>query len=263
MNSIELVISESIKKGKWIDVSYKNNQNEITYYWVAIKDIDLKRRLLFVSIFNDQKSLDSLDATIRFDNILSAKILEFTTYETPIELIKKIEQNREDAKWLKYDSFNNNILRYYLKCNELDNDPFQKDSFLITGIDKDVLLKNKQIILNEEQEKQIINYIKNYDAKATNGEVNYLILSFLSIEQNEKKYVALYYDVRFNPSNKKLSINDIPRVNQSFLIEEKKHSLNSYIDIDPNEFANNIIHHLNEYLTEYTELIRANLEMEK
>lgn len=259
MKNIELIISEAVKNGKWIDISYKNNKNETTYYWIAIKDIDLKKKVLSVSIFNDQKSLNSLEAIIKFDNILSAKLLEFTTYETPIELIKKIEENRDDAKWLKYETFNNNILRYYLKCNELDNDPFQKDTFLITGIDKNVLLKNKSIILNEEQEKQIISYIKNYDVKKVDGEVNYLILSFLSIEENDKKYIALYYDIRFNPANKRLSINDIPRVNQSFLIKNKKHSLNSYIDIDPQDFTNNITNHLNDYLNEYTELIRANL----
>ena len=74
-----------------------------------------------------------------------------------------------------------------------------------------------------------------------------------------KKYIVLYYDVRFNPSNKKLSINDIPRVNQSFLIKDKRHSLSSYIDIDPQEFTNNIANHLDQYLNEYTELIRVNL----
>ena len=260
MKNIELVISEGIKNGKWIDISYINNQGEITYYWIAIKDIDLKKRLLFTSIFNDQKSLESLEAAIKFDSIQTAKILEFTNYETPIELINKIEQNHEDAKWLKYESFNNNILRYYLKCNELDNDPFQKDTFLISGIDKDVLLKNKQIILNEEQEKQILNYIKNYDIKKMDGEVNYLVLSFLSIDENDKKYIALYYDVRFNPSNKKLTVNDVPRVNQSFLIKNKKHSLSSYIDIDQQEFTNNITNHLNDYLKEYTELIGLRTE---
>lgn len=259
MKNIELIISEGIKNGKWIDISYINNQGETTYYWIAIKDIDLKKKLLFASIFNDQKSLESLEAIIKFESIQSAKILDFTTYDTPLELINKIEQNRDDAKWLKYESFNNNILRYYLKCNELDNDPFQKDTFLISGIDKDILLKNKQIILNEEQERQVLKYIKNYDIKKTDGEVNYLILSFLSIDEYDKKYIALYYDVRFNPSNRKLTIHDIPRVNQSFLIKNKRHSLGSYIDIDPQEFTNNITNHLNDYLKEYTELIRANL----
>ena len=136
MDNIELLISESIKTGKWLDISYQNSQNETTYYWIAIKDIDLKKILLIVEMFNDQKSIDCLEATIRFDRILSAKLLDFTTYDVPEELIQKIEHNKEDAEWLKFESFNNNILRYYLKCNELDNDPFQKDSCLIEGIDK-------------------------------------------------------------------------------------------------------------------------------
>ena len=259
MKNIELVISEGIKNGKWIDISYINNNNETTYYWIAVMDIDLKRKLLFANIFNDQKSLNSLDAVIKFDNIQSARILEFTSYDTPIDLIKKIESNRDDAKWLKFESFNNNILRYYLKCNELDNDPFQKDTFLINGIDKDVLLKNKQIILNEEQEIQVINYLKNYYNKKTDGEINYFILSFLSIDEYDKRYIVLYYDITFNPKNKMLSIVDIPRINQSFLIKDKRHTLSSYIDIDPQEFSEKIVHHLNEYLCEYTELLRVNL----
>ncbi len=259
MKNIELVISESIKKGKWVDISYINNQNETTYYWIAIKDIDLHNKLLFVSIFNEQKSNNVLDAIIKFNKIQSAKILEFTTFNTREELINKLENNREDAKWLKYDSLNNNILRYYLKCNELDNDPYQKDTFLIPGIDKDFFLKNKQITLNSEQEKQVLTYIKTYDKRKIDGGVNNLILSFLAIDEDDKKYIVLYYDVRYNPYNKRLTIIDIPRINQSFLIKNKRHSLSSYIDIDPQEFTDNITNNLDLYLNDYTELIRANL----
>ena len=261
MNDIELIISEGIKKGKWIDISYKNSNNEITYYWIAINDINLKSKNLNVSIFNDNKSLNVLNATIRFENILSAKILEFTTYETPKELIKKIEKNRDEAKWLKYESFNNNILRYYLKCSELDNDPYQTDSFLMAGIDKDVLLKSKKIILDDNQERILLRYLKQKEKDKTSGQMYYFILSFLSIEDNGKKYVVLYYDVRFNPINKILSIDDNPRVNQSFLIEGKKHTLGYYIDINPIEFVKNITKDLNKYLIPYTELIRENLKV--
>ncbi len=259
MKNIELVISESIKSGKWIDISYKNNKNEITYYWIAINDIDLKNKILYVYIFNDKKSLSTLEATIKFENIQTAKILEFTTYDVPIELINKIEQNREDSKWLKYESFNNNILEYFIKCNELDNDPYQKDTCLIPGIDKSKLLKEKTTLLNEEQSKQIIQYIKNYDYKGIESERNYLILSFLTIEENDKKYIVLYYDICFNPTNKSLSIINKPRINQNFLIKDKKHSINSYIDIDPDKFTKNITTNIREYYKIYRELIRANL----
>ena len=259
MRSIELVVSEAIKNGKWIDIAYKNNRKETTYYWIAIKDIDLKSKILSVDIFNSQKSLYSLEAMIKFEQILSAKILEFTTYETPQELIEKIETHPLEAEWLKYETFNHHILRYYLKCNELDNDPYQKDSFLIPGIDKDVLLKKKRIMLNEEQEKQVLRYIKKYDGKNQSSLCNHLILSFLSIDEYDKKYVVLYYEVAFNPRSKVLSILENPRINYSFLIHNKKHSLSSYIDMDPEVFIEHITKHLDSYLEEYSSLIRANL----
>ena len=261
MKNIELTISESIKTGKWIDISYKNKNNEITYYWISINDIDLNNKTLKVNIFNDQKSFDCLNAFISVDRILSAKLLDFTTYDVSPELINKIETNKEAAAWLKYETFNNNILEYYLECNELDNDPCQKDSCLIEGVDRSILLKNKIITLNDNQCKNVIDYIKQYDYNGLESEKNYLILSFLSIEEGEKKYVVLYYDVFFNPKTKTLSIKNIPRVNQSFLIKDKKHSITSYIDIDPNEFEKNITHNLKEYYKEYTELIRANLRV--
>lgn len=259
MKSIELVISEGIKNGKWIEISYKNNQDQITYYWIAVLDINLRKKLIYALIFNDQKSLNTLKVIIKFKNILSARILDFTTFETPIKLIRKIENHLTDAKWLKYETFNNNILRYYLKCNELDNDPFQKETFLIPGIDKNTLLDKQRIVLNDIQEQQVIDYIKNYDRRKSENEVNYFALSFLSIEQNDKKYVLLYYDVRFNPFNKELSIDSTPRINHAFLINNKRNSLNNYIDIDPQEFTYNITHHLPQYLEEYTNLIRENL----
>lgn len=259
MKDIVILISESIKTGKWLDISYRNKQNETTYYWIAIQDIDLDKRVLICKIFNDHKSFDCLDAYIKVDNILSAKLLDFTTYDVPEELINKLEKNREAAKWLKYETFNNNILRYYEKCNILDNDPCQKDSFILEGIDKTVLLREKQIFLDDEKARIVINYIKNYDERKLEQRVNYLILSVLSIEENSKKYVVIYYDVFFNPDKKRLSIKNTPRVNQSFLIEDKRHSITSYIDIDPVEFTQNITRNIKEYYRPYVELIRSNL----
>ena len=259
MKNIELIISESIKNGKWLDISYENKLKEITYYWIAINDIDLKNKLLNVSIFNEQKSLYTINATIKFEKILTAKILSFTTYTPPRELIKKLETEKEDAKWLKYETFNNNILKYYIKCSELDNDPYQENTFLIDGVDQDILLKHKQITLNDKQIKQVINYEKKYDIKKNNNVISEFALSFLSIDEGDKRYIVLYYDTYFNPETRKLSINTIPRINQTFLIQNKKHTLSSYLDIDKDEFVNNITNHLNEYLTEYKELIRSNL----
>lgn len=259
MNNIALLISESIKTGKWLEIHYINKFNERTFYWITINDIDFKKKYLNVNIFNKNKSLECLEVTISFDRILSANILEFTTSEVNENLIKKIEKNKEEAAWLNFEHFNNNILNYYIKCVELDNDPYQKDSFLISGIDKSVLLKNKSITLNGTQINEVYNYIYKYDKKKINYEKNNLIISTLAIEKNLKKYIVLYYQVFFNPLKKKLEIDNKINVNQSFLIEDKKYTLYQYIDIDSNEFVNDITNNYDLYINEYKELIRNNL----
>ena len=52
MKNKELVISDAIKRGKWLDIIYKNSNNETTYFWIAINDINLKEKILICSIFN-------------------------------------------------------------------------------------------------------------------------------------------------------------------------------------------------------------------
>ena len=71
-------ISKAIKEAKWLEITYQNKQNEITQYWIAIKDINPKTREFFVDMFNSSKSKDSMEAKISFDRIKSARILSCT-----------------------------------------------------------------------------------------------------------------------------------------------------------------------------------------
>ena len=259
MNNIELLISESIKTGKWLDISYKNNNNEITYYWIAINDIDLKKKIINAIIFNDKKSLNTLTVNIKFERILSAKLLDFTTYEVSEKLIKKIETNKEDSSWLKYETFNNNILKYYIACNELDNDPYQKESCLIPGVDRNLLLRKKRIFLNDEQISNLLKYIYHYDVNKNKNGKNNLIISVLSIDNGDKKYVLLYHNIMFDPSQRLMIIDETIRINQTFLIDGRKHSIRNYIDVNYDDFIRKITNNYYEYINEYKGYIRENL----
>lgn len=259
MKNIELLISESIKSGKWLDISYKNKNNEITYYWIAINDIDLKNKCIDAYIFNDKKSFDCLKANISFDRILSAKLLDFTTYEVNEKLIKKIETNKEDAAWLKYEYFNNNILKYYIACNKLDSDPYQIDSCLISGIDTESLLRDGKVYLNNDQMKTVINYIYNYDSNVSNFNHNEFIINILSIENFGKKYVLLYHIVNLDVLEKTLEIIPTIRINSSFLVDGKKHSISNYIDVNTDIFIERITKNYYQYIDPYREYIRSNL----
>ena len=106
-------ISKSIKEGKWLNISYINKNGENTFYWIAVKDIDVLSKKLYVSMFNDKKSMNTFDSWIYFENIQSAEIIDLATYEVPDSLINKIEANIGKFDWLNYDHFNHNILNYY------------------------------------------------------------------------------------------------------------------------------------------------------
>lgn len=249
-------VSKAIKEGKWLNISYVNRNNETTYYWIAVQDIDFNRRKLYVSMFNDKKSLDVFETSIYFENILSADVIDFSSYDVPDDLISKIENNLDKCSWLNYDRFNHNVLNYYMECNILDNDPCQKEYASIPGIDLRVLRKDKQYNLNDEQTKKIISDIYRYDIKKFNNDTyNTLAINYFSIDEGNKKFVIAYYTLTFDPKKKSLILDKKLRFNQSFLVDGRKHSLFNYIKMDIDEFTKTFT----EKFDYYQELINQNL----
>lgn len=248
-------VSRAIKEGKWLIISYINKNEENTFYWIAVKDIDFYARKLFVSMFNDRKSMQTMDTWISFDNLKSAQIVEFSSYDVPEKLIDKIENNLDKCEWLQYDHFSHNVLNYYMECNLLDNDPSQKEYACVPGVDLRLLRKNKQIVLNEEQAKKIIKDIYHYDIKNIGSTYYTLAINCFSIDEGNKKFVVCYYAVTFDPTKMSLVLNKNLMFNQSFMIGGRRHSLFNYINMDIDEFTATFEDKFNEY----QEIIRNNL----
>lgn len=235
MKTIGEILSKGIKEGKWISISYHNANEEMTNFWIAIKDIVIKNKILNVDMYNYTKGIKTIDAKIKFENISKAEILFFTSYEVPYSLIDKLEHiDPIEIDWLDYDSFNSNILNYYIECSRLDNDPFQKDYYMIDGIDLSVLKKEKEFKLDEKQIDILLNKI--YHEKDLFSSFYELIISIFSITRNNKKYVICYYPLTFNPKNNSLIVGKTLMFNKSFLIEGTKNSLFNYVDGDVDKF---------------------------
>ena len=229
-------ISKAIKEGKWLNVSYKN-ENETTYFWAAIKDINIEKKTFCILLFNDKKSLDVInDGYMYFDKIISAEPIEFSDYEVPDSLIDKIEKNIDDLRWLDYDLYDNNVLNYYRECSILDNDPYQHEHFLVPGIDVSQLRKEKHFILDDEQKKFIIEKIYRYDIKNNDNKRFDLAISSVAIEIKGKKYIICYYDVLFDPYNGWLKLKPELKFNKSFMIDGRRYSLFNYVNMDVEEF---------------------------
>lgn len=248
-------VSKAIKEGKWLNISYVNRSGENTFYWIAVQDINIEKRWLRVSIFNDRKSMNTAESWIDFDNIKSAEIIDFSSYDVPDKLITKIEKNLDKCQWLNYDHFNHNILNYYIECNLLDNDPSQKDYETIPGIDLNVLRDNKKLLLTDVQAKKIIEDIYRYDIKNIGSSYFTLAINRFSIDEGKKKFVICYHQLTFDPIKKSLILDSRLRFNQSFITAGRRHSLFNYINMDMDEF----IRTFEEKREVYQELIMNNL----
>lgn len=236
MNSIAETISKAIKEGKWLDITYQNLENSETHFWIAIEDIDAKTKTFSCKIFNHNKSFNSLNAHIKFDQIKSATILFFTSFETPSYLFEKLSQfDPDDISWLEYDKYNSNILNYYIECSLLDCDPYQKDYCMIEGIDLSILRKNKIYTLSNEQQKKLLEKVYHNKDCSSYKE---LIISSFSITKNQKKYVVCYYPLTYNPSKNQLIVSNKLSFNYSFIVDGKKNSLYKYVDTDVDIFIN-------------------------
>lgn len=237
MNKVAETISKAIKEGRWLDITYQHSDNETTYFWAAVVDIDVKRKCLICDIFNHNKSFDSLQGIVKFEKIKNANTLFFTSYDVPDALIEKLNNiDPDELSWLEFDRYNSNILNYYQECSLLDSDPFQKDYYMIDGIDLTELRKSKIYKLDESQQKVLIEKVyHNSDYESAYKE---LIITVFSIDRGNNKYIVCYYPLTYNPKEHSLVVSEKLMFNSSFLVEGKKNSLYKYIDTDVEEFIN-------------------------
>lgn len=247
MENIGTKISKAIKEGKWLSISYVNKNNENTFYWIAIQDINFELQSFSVTMFNEKKSLNTFDTWISFDGIKSAEVIDFSSYDVPEGLIEKIEKNLDKCRWLGYDNFDHNILNYYIECNVLDSDPSQKEYMPIEGIDLKILRKEKEYKLSDEQVNKIVADIYHYDLRNNGSTCCTLAINCFSIDEGKNKFVICYYTLTFDPIKKSLVLDKKLRFNHSFLIEGRRHSLFNYINMNIDEFTNTFPEKYNEY----------------
>lgn len=231
--NITALIGKSIREGKYLNITYKNKNGDITPFWISILDINADDELR-VNMFNVTKDEPILDSKIFISSILKAEILKFSHYDVSNELILKIDEDKSLQKY-NFDRFDNNILNYYLECYKANQDPFLHRTHLIPSIDLNNLINQNPYHLTNEQQKSIIkeiysnDYNKFYDYE--------LALSEFSIDLESKgKFVVAFRKLTYNPVKRTLHISNKTHFNSSFYIKDIKHSLSYYTNLNPNDF---------------------------
>jgi superfamily I DNA and/or RNA helicase len=231
-NNISMLIGKAIREGKYLNITYKNKNGEVSPFWISILDINSKDEL-WVNMFNVTKDDPIKNAKIFISRIKSAEILKFSHCDVPEKLVKKLE-NDESLQIYDFNRFDK-ILNYYLECYKTNKDPFLYKSYLIPGVDITELSSRDPYQLTDEQQKQIIKEIYHNDY---NKHYDYdLALSEFSIDLRSRgKFVIAYRKLTFDPVNKKLHLGDKTHFNSNFYIDGIKHTLSYYTDISQSDF---------------------------
>lgn len=230
---ITALIGKAIREGKYLNITYRNKNGDITQFWISILDINANGELR-VNEFNVTKDEPVLDAKIYISSIQSAEILKFTHYDVSDTLIQKIDEDESLQKY-DFDRYDNNVLNYYLECYKANNDPYLHKQHLIPNLDLTGLVNQNPYKLTDEQQKHILKEIYNNDYRTFHDYE--LALCEFSIDIVSKgKFVVAYRKLTYDPVEKTLQLGTKTYFNSNFYIEDVKYSLSYYTNISPADF---------------------------
>lgn len=231
--NITVLIGQAIREGKYLNITYKNKNGEITPFWISILDINTNDEL-YVNMFNVTKDEPILYAKIFISSIQAAEILKFSHYDVSEELIKKIDEDESLQKY-EFDRYDNNVLNYYLECYKANTDPFLHKTHLIPDLDISELEKQNPYLLTDNQQYHILKEIY-YNDYHTFYDYELAICEFSIDLESRGKFVVAYRKLTYDPVRKTLRMEKKTHFNSSFYIKDIKYSLSYYTELSPLDF---------------------------
>jgi hypothetical protein len=238
MNEIILTLSRAIKEKKWLQVTYRNQQQEVTKYWIGIKDILENKRLVVDSVKYGQIEQEVKEFTIYVESILEANLIDSTYYPNSTKLIEKIENNHLQYSWLSYFDTDHEVLEYYKLCAMEDTDLEERNYTLLSGFDQFQLINNAYKLQTEDQIATIYKILskQNFNAAEERPLFSRLSMNVLAIRTNRSIRPVFYRDVRLNLNDKSLYVGNTLRINTSFKTEHAQFHIKHYVGMETKAF---------------------------
>lgn len=221
MNAVFRDIFRAIHEGKWLSIEYHNREDQITKYWIGIRDLDIRSRTLKVDgLHLGMYTVESYDR-IRIDSIQSSRIIEGSYCPVNAELVRDIYLNPHKYNTLFDNTANLKILSYLEMCNRLDVVPYKSDFGLIPYLDNDAF-KGEFYQLSPEQFREIV---KNFQYQTERGErkdgglkIKQLAMNVLSIHMAKGLYVLAYRKLNLDVKQRMLKPDDEITVCTEFVV---------------------------------------------
>ena len=155
MDTVFHDIFRAVHEGKWLRIAYRNQEGEVTRYWIGIRDLDTSRRTLSVEGFHlTRYTVMPFDA-IYLDSILSSQVIEGSYYPVPQKLVTDIRDNPHKYQSVFSNTANLKILSYLEMCSRMDTVPYYTDYALVRYLDRE-RLGSDDYVLNQEQFQTIV-----------------------------------------------------------------------------------------------------------
>lgn len=242
MNQICRDIFKAIHEGKWLKIEYRNKADQITKYWIGIRDLDPKNRTLKVDgLHLGLYSIEAFDK-IFIDSILSSEVIEGSYCPVNKRLVEDITMHPERYKTIFASSSNLKILNYLEMCNRLDTTPYITDYELVHYIDGDQVKTGEYNLTDEQFREVIANFqIQMGRTRKQNGklQIKKLALNVLSIYTKNGLYVLAYRNLNFDVKNRRFVPDEDLTICTQFTIEGQQQSIRRFLDADDYELLEN------------------------
>jgi len=235
MNKIYHDIFRAIHEGKWLKIEYRNQEEEITKFWVGISDLDLFERKLIVDGLHLGKYTLGEKYKLSIDSILSSEIVEGSYYAVNKQLIEDINLNPHKYKVLFDNTANLKILNYLEMCNRMDTTPYHSEFALIRKLDRDSFSGEAYQLSGEQFQEVVKNFqYKMEENKRNDGKlrIQQLAMNVLSIHTQKGLYVLAYRKLELDVKRRVLRPADEITICTEFVMGEVKESIRKFLDAD-------------------------------
>ena len=231
---------KAIHGGYWLAVEYRNRKQEITNYWICVRNLDPLNRRITADGMHIMTHSFMDEAQLYIDSIVSARALEGTYAPVPQELVNDIRENPEKYASVFSDVSNLKILQYLSECHRLDEVPFKTDFALVGSLDDEVL-ESGTVKLNEAQYVQLLNKFTNEkNRKDSFLQMKQLGMNLLSVHTKKGLYVLAYQPLRLNVRTRELCEADDIVICTEFTINGERQSIRQFLDADEMYLLNNV-----------------------
>lgn len=241
MNLVCRDIFTAIHSGKWLSIEYKNNRDEVTRYWIGIKNINpIEKSIRAVGLHLGQYTTTELKIFI--ESILSSSVIDGSYFDVNQALLEDIKTNPVKYESIFHKVANLKILNYLVECNKLDSLPYKTDYALINHFDGEWRGDYKL------SEKQFMEIVKNFQYSAVKKNNNYCIkclaVNVMSINTKQGLYVLAYKKLNLDVEERILRQEKEITICTEFSIDGNKQSIRKFLDAEDYElledFENNV-----------------------